>query len=484
MSSDTIARVLAFYRKATELKGIGHLLRAADYYSRAVEAARALGPDNLVVVDMQRCRASMLLNYAAAVANTNAVVDPLIVTAYRADCVALLYAAVAALERRRVAGTLLEGKCTAAEEAWYAETKTCKTAWPAPLTGYNGFLRVANSVLCLLSNASCYAVVCSAPQFQAFAEFTVQAADLMQQPRSHSTLCMGAEVDLTTTFTSVVALDLAARGLDARMAQLVTNAWLRLQRSGVLETRGTLEEIRRRKHITTSDHDKYDAACCSHRDGRARPAQLRFGWLRRQGGAPAALQTLFGLSSCGLLQQGAPAGGLAGAQSRLQSRAQGEGRSFGRRRRPRRRIVSAIWLRPQKPAAAGSCCARTRSVARRKMKTTKARWPSCEPLARHPRGSSFAAATDGCTHVPCKAPKQASSRRWPRRRNAGRAWSPSRAPRTAPGTAAPRPRRSRPASASLLRALACVATRRPARLCARVRLAATRLPRAAFVRSS
>jgi len=120
MSSEDLARVTALYLKADELEAKGHLLRAADYYGRAADAARAPfpEPDNLVAVNLQRCQTGMLLGYLSTV--DDATVDPQITAAQRADSVALLSAVVDALERRRVAGTLLEGKCTAAEEAWYA----------------------------------------------------------------------------------------------------------------------------------------------------------------------------------------------------------------------------------------------------------------------------------------------------------------------------------------------------------------------------
>ena len=239
MSSGIIACVLVFYRKADELEDRGHNLRAADYYSRAAEAARALGPDNLVVLDMQRCQASMLRNYVATVHNTEAAVDPLAVAAHRADCVALFSAAVAALERRRAAGTLLEGKCTAAEEAWYAAQMRDKqmsavgvAAW-APLIGYATCLLNSQSVLCLLDNAWLLKEECSASQFEAFAQHIVNAAELMQLPRSHGTLYMSAEVSFWDTFSSAMAYDLRARGLDASLVQLLTGARQRLQESGV-----------------------------------------------------------------------------------------------------------------------------------------------------------------------------------------------------------------------------------------------------------
>ena len=63
MSSDTLARMHAFYIKADELADKGHLLRAAENFSRAAEAARALGEDNLVTVRMQLQQSNMLACY-------------------------------------------------------------------------------------------------------------------------------------------------------------------------------------------------------------------------------------------------------------------------------------------------------------------------------------------------------------------------------------------------------------------------------------
>ena len=267
MSSEVIARVLVFYRKALELESKGHSLRSADYYSRAAEAAHALGPDNLVVVDLQRDQAVTLLNYVATVANSNATVDPLILAAYRADCVTLFSAAVATLERRRAAGTLLEGKCSAAEEAWCAaemreaaKMSAVDAAPWAPLAGYDLCLSSAHSVLCLLWNARSYAGECSASQFEAFAQHAVHAADLMQLPRSRGTMYMGAELDFVDMLSDATTLDLGARGLDARLVQLLTDAWLRLQQSGVLETRRIFDAVRRNKQISTNRDEQHAAA--------------------------------------------------------------------------------------------------------------------------------------------------------------------------------------------------------------------------------
>jgi len=207
---------------------------------------------------MQGDQAVKLHNYVTTVKNTEADVNAGVVAAHRADCVALFSAAVAALERRRAAGTLLEGKCTAAEEAWYvtqmreAKISAVGTAAWASLFGYSIYLFNSMSVLCMLMNARSYAGECSATQFETFAQHVVHAAELMQQPRSHGTLYMGAELEFVDVFSSVMDNDLGARGLDARLVQLLTGAWQKLQQSGVLETRGILEEIRRDEQINTS----------------------------------------------------------------------------------------------------------------------------------------------------------------------------------------------------------------------------------------
>ena len=119
MSSDVIALVLELYNKADELSDKGHLLRAAENYGRAAEAARALGEDNLVTLCMLLQQSNMSFCYVASVLDeSDATADPNVVATHRAAYITLLYGAAMALERRRVAGTLLEGKCTAAEEAW------------------------------------------------------------------------------------------------------------------------------------------------------------------------------------------------------------------------------------------------------------------------------------------------------------------------------------------------------------------------------
>ena len=116
MAAEVLARVQAFSKKADELADKGHILRAAENYGRGAEAARALGEDNLVMVNQQLRQSNMLCIFISAAPDTAG--DRHIVAPQRAECVALLSSTVVALNRRRVAGTLLEGKCATAEVAW------------------------------------------------------------------------------------------------------------------------------------------------------------------------------------------------------------------------------------------------------------------------------------------------------------------------------------------------------------------------------
>ena len=253
MSSDVIARVLALEKKADELIYKGHVLRAAENYGRAAEAARALGKDNLVTLCMQLQQGNLLGAYAMNVQQGNvpdATVDASALAVYRAEWFALLCGAVEALERRRVAGTLLEGKCSAAEEAWWARVlqadprcTAAAAASLAALVGYEQFLQAGTNALNLLMNARLCVPTCSDARFQFFAEYVVHAAELMQQPRRHGDASVQFEEDFINTFRRAYLQIAAANGLDARLVQRLAGAWQRLERSGVLRARRIEESI-------------------------------------------------------------------------------------------------------------------------------------------------------------------------------------------------------------------------------------------------
>ena len=247
MSSEVISHALALYLKAEELESKGHLLRAAEYFGRAAEAARSLDPseENCATLGIQCCQAAMLGTYCADALNSKSV-DPGQLAAHRAASVALLAGITAVLERRCVAGTLLEGKCTAAEEAWMATTSLreippAEAASVRKLVGYHTLIFTAVHVFDVQLYAFAFAGECSATQFESFAQFVVHAMDLMQQ------MCPGHVHPLAMEATFAISLSknvtrLASRGLDPHLAQLLTDAWLRLLQSGVLQQRGLLDE--------------------------------------------------------------------------------------------------------------------------------------------------------------------------------------------------------------------------------------------------
>ena len=242
MLSDVLARVDALSTKGDELAEKGHVLRAAENFARAATAARSLGDDNLVLLHMQLRQELMLGCYITNVPDTHA--DRRILAAHRAESIALLCGAVAALERRRVAGTLAEGKCTAAEEAWYTHEVQRGLAadeepifcW-APLFGYDVFLNAAASAAGVLACIALYERgECSDTQLQSFADCIVHAVELMQLPRRNDDVIIGTESRFTCRLREVVARASAGE-LNARVTRLLADALQRLERSGVLETR-------------------------------------------------------------------------------------------------------------------------------------------------------------------------------------------------------------------------------------------------------
>ena len=252
MSSDIISRVDALDEKAEKLIHKGHVLSAAENFGRAAEAASALGADNVIVAHMQLRQGVVLGAYALRQPDTSSA-DPRAVATYRGECIALCSTAIMALERRRVAGTLLEGKCTAVEQEWcvarllrvHGESiSSDKFASRAKLFGYEQFVLAALDALNVLSSACDFAAECSEAQFHMFAEHVVLAAELMQQPRCMGDMGLRVESAVVDRLRKTVAHS-ARNGLDARLVQLLKAALLRLERSGVIQERNMDEKIER-----------------------------------------------------------------------------------------------------------------------------------------------------------------------------------------------------------------------------------------------
>ena len=325
-SSGIIARVRALCQKADELCNKGYLLRAVENYGRAVEAARALGADNLMALHMQQRQGGLLLTHAVHLAETTAAEADNRIAAHRAQCITLLSGAVAALERRRVADTLLEGKCTAVEEAWKAwdiqldaRLSDVTAVSFAALVGYEQFLRAGAYVLSVLAHARLFAAECSAAQFHSFAQHVVHAAQLMQQPRRHGDISLSMETEFVPRTRTVYSLrTIADAGVGSLFTQPLARAWQRLQRSGVLQARrvyqgtGSFFEERQafhetvKKNMTAPDLRSCALPGCSAKEEH--PAHFK---------CCAAY-----VPHRGLLLPRAPGGGLAGARESVQGGAQ------------------------------------------------------------------------------------------------------------------------------------------------------------------
>ena len=263
-SLDDLAPVYELAKKAKELSQKGHLLRAADYYGRVADAARVLGEDNLVLVSARLNKGAMLYSYCLLLITGAAPLgESSHCSAALAESIALISENVASLERRRLAGTLLEGKCTALEEAWFGgelleheEGLTShETLSMVKLVGYEQFLRTATSVAPFFSTALHYHAVSDA-QSQQFVRHFVQAVELMQLPRRNTVNPLPHETLLYEALCLAVDQSGPGRLGDLRLTQVLTDAKLRLERSGVLRTRN----ITARALESTGPQEAYEAA--------------------------------------------------------------------------------------------------------------------------------------------------------------------------------------------------------------------------------
>ena len=259
MLEGVLARLYALEAKGGDLADKGHMLRAAEYCGRAEEAARELGEDNLVSAFMQAQQASAISSHVLYAATVKAA-KPHDLAPHCASCIALLSSSMAAMERRRAAGTLLEDKCSAAEEAWYAGRLRCNqphlnATSLAVLVGYGLYLSVARSALYVLANAFFFEAECSYTQFHAFTHHVVSAVDMLQLQLGRCGVNFTTEALLMQAFRDLVPL-FSRNSLDARLVQQLTQAWERLQCSGALQS----ESFERGVHRYVSEQLTHKAA--------------------------------------------------------------------------------------------------------------------------------------------------------------------------------------------------------------------------------
>ena len=256
---DTLARVFELEYKAAELSVKGHLMRAAEYHGRAADAARMLGDDNLVLVNTLSNKGRTLYSYCSSILSGVGQGEKSHCFAALKESITLLSENMTALERRRVAGTLLEGKCTELEEAWFARkvleqdgvTGAELRSW-AKLVGYDQYLRAAvNATPFLLTTLQHGAV--SNMQAQQFVRHFLQALELMQLPRRHNDKPLPSESQLYEGLCLAIIGDMGGLHCDPLLRQELMDAKQRLERSGVLQ----LRKIGEQSHAPRASSQSY-----------------------------------------------------------------------------------------------------------------------------------------------------------------------------------------------------------------------------------
>jgi hypothetical protein len=240
MAAVDVSRVVALTYKADTLASRGHWARAAEIYAEAVAAAQALHqPDCVIVAYLQASQANALLGHAHTAGVPEARRVELMRSAFLQQ---LLPAAMASLERRMAAGTLLAGTCRPHEVAW----NTAKTAhgnavaaniMPNALPRALELCGVATDVdaaaRTTLSLPEASAVACST--------FVASAFDMIQRRTGAASMPEAALVRDAQSYIEEQRFIHATTSREWHARILA--AWRRLQSSGVLQRRGILQGV-------------------------------------------------------------------------------------------------------------------------------------------------------------------------------------------------------------------------------------------------
>jgi hypothetical protein len=253
-----MASVTTLSRKAALLSHNGHYARAAEKYAAAATAAQSLQqPDCLIVAYLQMVEGCMLTTHATvctALAHA--------AKAYGRIYRVLLPALMAALQRRKAAGTLVPGACRAAEAAFYGHLheykavilqneppfKAADLAELGSLIGYFIYVSVAESVVSWLMLPLCFddprttpLPTLAADQLAAQHAYLLSALELVQQPRVLSAGWLGGEAGFIDRCRTVVSDAAIMDAMPDGWAQQLRDALLRVERSGVIQQRGMEE---------------------------------------------------------------------------------------------------------------------------------------------------------------------------------------------------------------------------------------------------
>jgi hypothetical protein len=260
MAAVDVSRVVALTNKAMTLTGKGHFARAAEIYAEAVTAAQALHqPDCVIVAHLQAGHANALLAHA----NTAGVPETRRVELWRSAFLELLPLAMASLERRMAADTLLAGACRPYEMAWSAAklahglalaanlphtaearvppTAEEMSAWSA-YVGYDAVVFTAAMALrlCVVCTDlySTRAVNLSEATAVACSVFVERAFDMIQR-RTEG----GSSAETALVGHAQIYIEERQRfcATSSEWHARILAAWRRLQNNGVLQRRGILQ---------------------------------------------------------------------------------------------------------------------------------------------------------------------------------------------------------------------------------------------------
>jgi hypothetical protein len=249
-------------RRRWKAKGIGRALPRFTQ-TEAVTAAQALHqPDCLIVASLQASHANALLAHA----QTAGVPEARSMDLMRSAFLEPLPPAMASLERRLAAGTLLAGACRPHEVAWCAATTAHADALAANVpnaaphvlltaaemsalsacVGYDAYIRTASEALhlCAVCTDVDAAQALTLPEAAAVAcsVFLASAFDMIS--RTLRTVPVNsAEVVLVHNAQSYIEEEQQFHATCEWHVARILAAWRSLQSSGVLQQRGILEGI-------------------------------------------------------------------------------------------------------------------------------------------------------------------------------------------------------------------------------------------------
>jgi hypothetical protein len=289
MSSRDLSRVVALTCKAYSLLIKAYYARAAEKSAAALSAAQELAQEDCFVVTRLRLlRLSALAGYA----NTPGVAAEA-ASAAEEQASQALRAAIATLERRRAAGTLLPGTCrTWPEEEWYGEYlqhrealnnepahSPVELALLAQFVGYEAYIFAAATA----SGAMGFKLSSNSSDALPFARFIMRAIDLFEQPRlklweGYSLASENALSNTMQEFSEVYGPRIAAHdaSLPAFVKELFTR-WQRCARGDVLQEREIVAGMAHNERVLSARDEDVAARlatatlrCCSLRSCGAR----------------------------------------------------------------------------------------------------------------------------------------------------------------------------------------------------------------------